>query len=164
MGFYDYSLLKEMNMSRHINKQELIENGISEKDSEEITKDIYRNNLEKYAEYMYKNNIKIINYYNFKYPKNLKQIFDPPITLFVKGNENILDEYGFAIIGCRNCSQYGEYVARKIAYNLGVNNINVISGLARGIDSFSHIGALQANAKTIAVVRFWIRYSISKRE
>ena len=152
---------KNLETIYNLDKQEVIKNGFSEKDADKITNIIYKKDLEKYEDYMRKNDIKIIDYFNPKYPKNLRQIYDPPITLFVKGNENILNEYGLAIVGCRNCSEYGEYVAKKIAYGLGINNINVISGLARGIDSFSHIGSLQAKGKTIAVVRMWFRYSIS---
>ena len=138
-------------------KEELLEKGVSEKDADKITNIEYKNNIEKYIEYMQKNNIKVINLYNNNYPQKLKQIYDPPIVLYLKGNEKILNEYGLAIVGCRDCTKYGEYVSKKIAYNLGKNNINVISGLARGIDSFSHIGSIQANYKTIAVVRMWTR-------
>ena len=143
---------KNIELLYNMDSQHFIENGISLKDAKIITNEIYKVNLEKYLDYMYKNNIKIINYFDFNYPDKLKNIYDPPIVLYVKGNESILNEYGLAIIGCRNCTNYGEYVAKKIAYNLGKNNINVISGLARGIDSYSHIGTLQAKSKTIAVV------------
>lgn len=59
---------------------------------------------------------------------------------------------GIAIIGCRLCTKYGENVSKEFAYNLSKKNINIISGLARGIDSFAHIGSLKAQGKTIAVV------------
>ena len=133
-------------------EEELIKNNVSKKDAEKILNLEYRKHLEKYIEYIQKNDIKVINYYNKKYPQKLKEIYDPPIVLYLKGNDNILNEYGFAIVGCRDCTKYGEYVAKKIAYDLGKNNINVISGLAKGIDSYSHIGAIKANATTIAVV------------
>lgn len=112
----------------------------------------YRDNLNKYIEYMQKNNIKLITKENEKYPQNLLNIYDPPVVLYLKGNENILNEKSIAIIGSRNCSSYGTKVARSFAYNLSKKNINIISGLARGIDISAHIGTLQAKGKTIAVM------------
>lgn len=101
---------------------------------------------------MKRNNIEIINIYDKYYPDKLKVIYDPPVVLYVKGDKSILNENGMAIVGCRSCTEYGKIIAQKFAYNLSINNINVISGLARGIDSFAHIGSLKGNGKTIAVV------------
>ena len=138
-------------------KEELIEEGIKEDHVRKIVCPIYRNNLSKYLQYMQKNNIEIISIYDKYYPDKLKVIYDPPIVLYVKGNKNILNERALAIVGCRVCSKYGEYVSKKISYNLSLNNINIVSGLAKGIDSFAHKGTLAAKGKTIAVVRMWIR-------
>ncbi len=156
------SFIKKFNLIREFknleelfvsSKEELIiKKGLSEKDAEKLSNEEYKKDLEKYIEYFNKKDIKVITYYSKQYPKKLKDIYDPPIVLYAKGNIDILKEYGFAIVGCRDCTKYGEYVAKKIAYELGLNNINVISGLARGIDSYSHIGALHSKAKTIAVV------------
>jgi len=112
----------------------------------------YKKNLDKYLEYMDKNNIDIITIYDEDYPNNLKSIYDPPISLYIKGNKKILNDKSISIIGCRKCTKYGENIAKKFAYNLSLNNINIISGLARGIDTYAHMGALAANGKTIAVV------------
>lgn len=133
-------------------KEELIEDGIKEKRADEITNKIYRQRLDKYLEYMKKNNIEIITIKDKEYPDKLKVIYDPPIVLYVKGNKNILNEKSIAIVGCRLCTKYGENIAKKLSYNLSLNNINVVSGLARGIDSFAHKGSLEGNGKTIAVV------------
>ena len=133
-------------------KEELLEDGIKEKYIDELTNIIYRQNLDKYLKYMNENNIEIITIRDTNYPDKLKVIYDPPIVLYLKGNKNILNEKSVAIVGCRLCTKYGANVAKKIAYNLSLNNINVISGLARGIDSFAHKGSLDGNGKTIAVV------------
>lgn len=133
-------------------KEELTIEGIKESYANEITNSIYRQNLDKYLKYMNENNIEIINIYDKNYPDKLKVIYDPPIVLYIKGNKNILNEKAMSIIGCRMCTKYGENIAKKLAYNLSINNINVISGLARGIDSCAHKGTLKANGKTIAVV------------
>lgn len=133
-------------------KEELTIEGIKESYANEITNSIYRRNLDKYLKYMNENNIEIINIYDKNYPDKLKVIYDPPIVLYIKGNKNILNEKAMAIVGCRMCTKYGENIANKLAYNLSLNNINVISGLARGIDSCAHKGTLKTNGKTIAVV------------
>lgn len=113
----------------------------------------YRQNLEQYGKYMLRNNIKMISIYDENYPEKLKNIYDPPVVLYIKGNENILnDEISIAIIGSRMCSEYGKNVARQFAYNLSKYNINVISGLAKGIDTYAHVGAIRAKGKTIAVL------------
>lgn len=133
-------------------KMQLIMDGVEEKQVDEILNINYRLNLDKYLSYMQKNNIEIITYYSKEYPKKLKKIYDPPTVLFIKGNKNILADKSIAIVGCRLCTKYGEKIARNLAYNLSMNNINVVSGLAKGIDTYSHIGCLKGSAKTVAVV------------
>jgi len=101
---------------------------------------------------MEKNHIDIISIQDEEYPKLLKEIYDPPICLYIRGNKQILNNESIAIIGCREASNYGLKVANEFAYNISKQNINVISGLARGIDSEAHLGAVRANQKTIAVL------------
>lgn len=86
------------------------------------------------------------------YPYLLSEIKDRPKKLYVLGNIEILKRKSIAIVGCRDCSNYGKEIAGKIAYNLAKKNIIIISGLARGIDTYAHIGTLNAKGKTIAVV------------
>lgn len=86
------------------------------------------------------------------YPNQLKHIYDAPKVLYVKGNKEILKNAGIAIVGCRDNTKYGELIAKNFGYYLSKNNINVISGLAKGIDSFAHIGAIYAKGRTIAVL------------
>lgn len=86
------------------------------------------------------------------YPKQLKQIYNPPKVLYIRGNKGILSDFGIAIVGCRDNTKYGELVAKNFGYYLAKNNVNVISGLAMGIDSYAHIGAIYAKGKTIAVL------------
>lgn len=133
-------------------KEQLIEDGIKEKYACEITNNSYREELDRYLKYMNENNIDIITINDKEYPDKLKVIYDPPIVLYVKGNKNILNNKSIAIVGCRICTKYGENISKKLAYNLSLNNINVISGLAKGIDSFAHKGTLNQKGKTVAVV------------
>lgn len=136
-----------------LTKKELIAtNGIGEKMVENILKSKDEDYLKKYILYMQKHNIDIININDENYPKILKEIYDPPISLYVKGNLSILNNTSVAIIGCRQASQYGIKVAKYFGYNLAKNEVNVVSGLAKGIDSYAHIGSICANGKTIAVI------------
>ena len=102
--------------------------------------------------YIKKNNIKVISINDKEYPESLKRIYDPPIVLYANGNLNLLNNKSIAIVGCRLCSVYGKIITKKLAYNLSEKNITIISGMARGIDSYAHIGALEAKGSTIAVL------------
>lgn len=87
------------------------------------------------------------------YPERLRYIESPPKQLYCLGNLELLNyEKNIAIIGSRNCSCYGERATKDFAFNLAKENVCIVSGLARGVDSFAHIGALNAKGKTIAVL------------
>jgi DNA processing protein len=87
------------------------------------------------------------------YPERLKNIDEPPKELYCLGNLELLNyKTNIAIIGSRNCSLYGERAAKDFAYNLAKEDMCIVSGLAKGIDSFAHIGAVKAKGKTIAVL------------
>lgn len=96
--------------------------------------------------------MKIIKLGDSEYPQSLLDIYDPPKQLYVLGDDKILNEFGIAIVGSRNCTKYGEQTAKSLSYNLAKYNINVISGMARGIDSAAHTGCIIGNGKTIAVL------------
>ena len=98
------------------------------------------------------NKIELVNIYNKCYPIRLKELYDKPIVLYIKGNKNILNDFSLAIIGCRENTKYGEEVAKKISYDIAKENIVTISGLARGIDSIAHRSTLFAGGKTIAII------------
>ena len=126
--------------------------GIGEKLAQEIVKEEYRKDLEKYQWYMEEHNIRILTIQEESYPYRLKQIYDPPIVLFLKGSPEILNKKSIAMVGCRKCSDYGKKVAMYLAEELTKQNILIISGLAEGIDTYSHIGCLNQKGRTIAVV------------
>lgn len=86
------------------------------------------------------------------YPESLKQIPNPPKQLYVLGNEQILNEKSIAIIGSRVCTPEGEKIAEQFAKELSKNGICIVSGMAKGIDTAAHTGALKAGGKTIAVL------------
>lgn len=87
------------------------------------------------------------------YPYLLREIADPPITLYVRGDwQACLDAPCVAVIGSRRCSTYGENAAEMLARDLAENGICIVSGFARGIDTAAHRGAIRGNGKTIAVL------------
>ncbi len=104
-------------------------------------------------EQLQKHNIKYVTIVDKNYPFYLKEIKNPPLVLYYKGELLDLEKQTpIAIIGARNCTHYGKEMALKISKELGINGAIVVSGLAKGIDSFAHKGALTVGAKTIAVV------------
>lgn len=96
--------------------------------------------------------IKIYKLNDKEYPNKLKQIKNPPKKLYVLGNLPDENKKTVAIVGSRACSDYGSTVAKLLAKTLTQNGIQVISGLALGIDTSAHIGSLEANGKTFAVL------------
>lgn len=94
----------------------------------------------------------IIEYASASYPERLRFIENPPSRLYAKGNVDILNEIGIAVIGSRTNTQYGEKMCKKFVKNLVEYDINIISGLALGIDSIAHKTCLKNLGKTIAVL------------
>ena len=88
------------------------------------------------------------------YPERLRNIYDPPKKLYVLGNFKILREKSIAIVGSRKATEYGKRVSFQISQELTKENINIVSGLAIGIDTYAHLGAIsiQNQAGTIAVL------------
>jgi DNA processing protein len=86
------------------------------------------------------------------YPELLKQIYDPPTVLYVKGTLLPRDKNSIAMVGSRMTTHYGIEIARKLAYQLAYIGVTVVSGGARGIDTAAHQGALNSKGRTIAVL------------
>ena len=86
------------------------------------------------------------------YPELLRQIYDPPVALYVKGALTAKDKNSVAMVGSRTTTHYGVEVARKLAYQLAYVGVTVVSGGARGIDSAAHQGALSAKGRTVCVL------------
>ena len=86
------------------------------------------------------------------YPKLLQEIFDPPLLLYARGDLALLGAPAVGIVGTRRPTAYGKAMAERLATDLAARGLVIVSGLARGIDSLAHRGALQAGGKTIAVL------------
>lgn len=92
------------------------------------------------------------SYFHPRYPYLLKQIYDPPLGIYVKGDLPEDDSNTVGVIGARNCSAYGASVAHRITKELGNANVIVVSGMARGIDAIAHCGVMDGGGRTIAVL------------
>jgi len=86
-----------------------------------------------------------------RYPPLLKQIYDPPPVLYLKGTLGREDNLTIAIVGSRRCSLYGQEQASRLGHLLAASGFTIVSGLARGIDTAAHQGALAAEGRTLAV-------------
>ena len=94
----------------------------------------------------------IIEYASKLYPEILRNIKNPPSRLYALGNIEILNKPGIAVVGSRTNTQYGEKMCKKFVENLVDYNINIISGLAFGIDSIAHSTCVKNLGNTIAVL------------
>ena len=126
--------------------------GIGGKISSQLLDENIRILAKRHLEYMIKNNIDIVSIYDIEYPNLLKEIYDPPINLYVRGDKKILSDFCLAIIGCREATEYGRKVAQEFSYKLSKENVIIVSGLARGIDAMAHWGTVYAKGKTVAVL------------
>ncbi|MGZ3495640.1 MAG: DNA-processing protein DprA [Thermodesulfobacteriota bacterium] len=95
---------------------------------------------------------KVVTLKDDDYPKRLKDIYDPPALLYVRGELRREDELAVAIVGSRKTAPYGRWMTEKIGEDLARHGVTVVSGMARGIDSLAHKGAIQGGGRTIAVL------------
>ncbi len=96
--------------------------------------------------------VQIVTCWEEVYPRLLREIYDPPLVLFVKGDPVTLGLPSVALVGSRRATPYGINAAERLSRDLAQRGLIVCSGLARGIDSAAHRGALEANGRTIAVL------------
>ncbi len=143
----------------NLKKEELIKiSNIGEKLADSILDTTIKENLDKHIDYMKRNNVDILPISVESYPQILKEIYDPPISLYVKGDKSVLNNKSVSIVGCRDATEYGKRAAKYFAYNLADKNVNIVSGLAKGVDSYAHLGCIcgkkehESCGKTVAVV------------
>ena len=98
------------------------------------------------------NQIDITDSFSNEYPAPLKEIHNPPITLYSQGELQESDAFSIAVVGSRHATGYGKRVAERLAQGLANAGYTIVSGLARGIDAAAHRGALNAGGRTIAVL------------
>jgi DNA processing protein len=96
--------------------------------------------------------VRIVTLFDEEYPENLRQIADPPPVLYVTGEFGGSDGDAVAVVGSRAATAYGRFTAGRLSRDLASRGITVVSGLARGVDSCAHAGALEAGGRTLAVL------------
>jgi len=96
--------------------------------------------------------VEALTWHDDAYPKQLREIYDRPPVLYVRGTLTPADEWAVAVVGTRRVSVYGRQVAEEMARGLAANRVTVVSGLARGVDSVAHRAAMEAGGRTIAVL------------
>jgi DNA protecting protein DprA len=92
------------------------------------------------------------------YPRLLREIYDPPIVLYIWGEILERDQHAIGVVGSRRTTHYGLECAKRLSYQIAYSGITVVSGLARGIDTAAHQGALAAKGRTIAVLGTGLHY------
>ena len=109
-------------------------------------------NLEEEKNLIEKEKIKIITFDSKNYPSLLKEISSPPVILYYKGEIPVEKWKNIGIVGTRTPSPYGKLIAEKLSTELSSRGITIVSGMARGIDTHAHKGAIEGGGKTIAVL------------
>jgi len=107
--------------------------------------------LEDEMEKLERYRVKVLTWHDADYPSRLKEIYDYPPILYVRGTLLPEDEWCLAVVGTRRASVYGKQVTEEIATDLARSKITIVSGLAKGIDSVAHNAALEAGGRTIAI-------------
>jgi DNA processing protein len=131
---------------------DLAESGLGAKVVERVIQARESVDLDKVWENIEKQGIKILTWQDEIYPQRLKEIYQPPPVLYVRGEYLPDDLFAVAIVGTRRVSPYGRQITEELSAFLAANGITVISGLARGVDSISHQTALKAGGRTIGVL------------
>ena len=126
--------------------------GLSREKAENIKNFAQWDAVEKHIRAVDSKGITVVGYNDRCYPEVLKEIEGAPVVLYMKGDYQPDDRYGIAVVGSRKHTQYGEVVTQKISNGLAAAGLTIISGMARGIDTFAHQSALSSGGRTIAVL------------
>lgn len=132
-------------------KQEFLSLGFDEVKAEAITSPVLLDRASRIIEATDKKGYSVLTIDGDGYPELLKEIFDPPLVLYCAGKSGVLNEVAVAIVGARKPTPYGRAVTEKLSEDLASRGVVVVSGMARGIDSMAHTGALRGG-KTVAVL------------
>lgn len=133
-------------------RKELLEIGIPNSVVELLLETRKKLVPQKYKEEIEKAGIKWVTIFDDEYPKNLRQIYDPPVVLYYKGDLKPEDEKAIAVVGTRKMTGYGKSVTEQFVKALSQGGFTIVSGLARGVDSAAHWTAVNENGRTIAVL------------
>ncbi|MEK3915403.1 DNA-processing protein DprA [Paenibacillus sp. FSL H7-0331] len=149
------SLFSELIEAVHVTSADWLQLGLTEARANAVAKAFMEATTERVETVMEKyrsRQIEIITIFDDNYPYLLKQTAEPPWVLYVRGRLELLNSPSIGIVGTRNPTVYGRKIAEQFSEELSAANVCVISGLARGIDSSAHVGALRQKGGTIAVL------------
>lgn len=148
-------------MKQEIDLRLLLENGaaallrgwgVSRRRAEQIEQTLTNAYVMSKLNFYYEQNISIVTWYDETYPPMLRFVYKAPWVLYVKGNVELLSQSMIAVVGTRYPTSYGRQAAEWFGAELAAAGFSVVSGMARGIDSAAHRGALQVNGPTVAVL------------
>ena len=150
-------ILEEFNQISDIFDKNLVKNAIfKNKALNEIKNLILEIDIEKFKDFIldefYKYNISAVTFSSKKYPEKLKNISDPPLVLYIRGDVSLLNKKSISIVGTRKPTTYGKIVCEKFTKELSSSGLVTVSGLAYGIDTQVANATLSAGGKTIAVL------------
>ena len=132
--------------------QEYIKIGLADITVKKIFAEKDKLDPDKLIDELINDNINIVSIYDNDYPQLLKDIYDPPFILYYKGNINILNNINLAVVGSRDISDYAKQVMPSLLKDVAKNNINIISGLAYGVDTLAHKISLRYKGPTTAIL------------
>lgn len=132
--------------------REIREIGVPENVVEKLNETRKTLNPESYAKSIKDSGIKWVSVFDNDYPKLLAQIYDPPIVLYYKGEILPADSNAIAVVGTRKMTGYGRIVTEQFTKELSYAGLTIVSGLARGVDSFAHSTAIKEQGRTLAVL------------
>jgi len=131
---------------------QFVQAGLSSSVIEQIRKQRQLINPDEEMEKLAQEGIDLITILDNNYPRLLREIYNPPALLYLKGRFASRDEFSLAIVGTRKLSLYGQQVTPLITADLAQAGLTIVSGLAKGIDTLAHQAALAVNGRTIAVL------------
>ena len=108
--------------------------------------------IERELELIHEYDCQVLTLYDDAYPQYLKEIDTPPLVLYIRGKLTPEDSLSVSVVGSRDAKDYGRKVSYRLSYQLAQRGLTIVSGLARGIDTSAHRGALEAGGRTIAVM------------
>jgi len=126
--------------------------GLGEKVASEIRKGPLEKTVERELSLLKEVGGTILTLKDDAYPKRLKDIYDPPAVLYIRGELKKEDDLAVSIVGSRKTSPYGRGITERVSQELARHGVTIVSGMARGIDSLGHWGAISAGGRTIAVL------------
>ncbi|AHD05973.1 DNA processing Smf single strand binding protein-like protein [Paenibacillus larvae subsp. larvae DSM 25430] len=144
--------LDDLTVLQTCTQKELIQLGLTEKQASSFLAIQNKGIIDKRLAFYEKQDIQILTVADPDYPNMLKQIYQPPWVLYAIGDLSILGLPMIGIVGTRKPTPYGKKVTEQLAASLVQRGIGIVSGMARGIDSSAHRGALQVKGKTVAVL------------